>query len=106
MAGVVFGIGDACTGSYIAACVLNFIFYFGAALTLFFARLPLGDSYQSGGCDFFSAGWVGGVVALEVGGVITLEDGGSMPGVLARVVRWCTRGAVLIITGDVGCVDV
>ena len=78
----------------------------GAVLTLVLARLPLGDSYQSGGCDFSSAGWVGGVVTLEVGGIITLEQGGSMPGVLARVVRWCTCGAVLIIDGTVGCIDV
>ena len=46
------------------------------------------------------------MVTLEVGGVITLEHGGSMPGVLVRVVRWCTRGAVLIIAGAVGYVDV
>ena len=29
-----------------------------------------------------------------------------MSGVLARVVLWCTRGAVLIISGAMGCVDV
>ena len=29
-----------------------------------------------------------------------------MPGLLARVVRWCTHGAVLIIDGAVVCVDV
>ena len=57
-------------------------------------------------CDFFPAGPVGGVVTLEVGGLITLEYSGSMPGVLACVVRWCTRGTVLIIDGAVGCVDV
>ena len=45
------------------------------------------------------------MVTLEVGGVITLEYGGSMPGVLAHVVRWCTRGSVMIISGAVGCVD-
>ena len=83
-----------------------FYFYFGVVLNLSLARLPLGYSYQSGGCDFFSAGWVGGVVTLEVGGVITPEHVRSMPGVLALVVRWCTRGAVMIISGDVGCVDV
>ena len=87
LAGVVLVIGDACIGSCIADCVLIFLFSFGAVLTLFLARLPLGDSYQSGGCEFFSAGWVVSVVTLEVGGVITLEHGGSMPGVLARVVR-------------------
>ena len=46
------------------------------------------------------------MVALEVGGLITLEHGVSIPRVLARVVRWCTRGAVLIIASAVGCVDV
>ena len=56
--------------------------------------------------DSFSAGPVGGVVTLEVGGKITLEYGGNMPGLLARVVRWCTCGAVLIIAGAVGCVHV
>ena len=106
LAGVVFGIGVACTGLCISECVLNFLFYFSAVITLFIDRLYLGDSYQSGGCDFSSAGWVGGVVTLDVGGVITLEHGGSMPGVLARVVHWCTRVAVLIISGAVGCVDV
>ena len=106
LAGVFSGIGDACTGSCIAAYVLDFLFSFGAILTLFFARLSLGDSYQSGGCDFFSTGWVGDVVTLEVGGVITLEHGVSMPGLLDRVVRWCTRGEVLIIADAVGCVDV
>ena len=50
-----------------------FLFSLGAVLTLVLARLPLGDSYKSGGCDFFSAGPVGGVVTLEVGRVITLE---------------------------------
>ena len=90
---------------YICLCFI-FIFYFGAVLTLVLVRLPLGDSYKSGVCDFFSAGPVGGVVTLEFGVVITLEYGGSMPGVLACVVRWCTCGAVLIIAGAVGCVDV
>ena len=56
-------------------------------------------------CDSFSAGPVGGVVTLEVNRVITLEYGGSIPGVLARVLRWCTCGALLIISGAVGCVD-
>ena len=83
-----------------------FLFSFGDVLTLVLARLPLGDSYKSSVCDFLSAGLVGGVVTLEFGGVITLEYGGSMPGVLARVVRWCTRGEVLRIAGAVGCVDV
>ena len=106
LAGVVFGIGVACTGSCIAECVLNFLFSFGAVLTLFLARLPLGDSYQCGVCNISSAGWVDGVVTLEFGGVITLEHGGSMPGVLARVVRWCPRGTVLMNAGAVVCVDV
>ena len=92
LASVVFGIGVACTCSCIADCVLNFVFYFGAVLTLFLARLPFGDSYQSGGCGISYAGWVGGVVAPEFGGVITLEHGWSMPGVSARAVRWCTCG--------------
>ena len=104
--GVVFANIIACTGSCIAECVLNFLFSFGAVLTLFLARLYLGDSYHSGGCDISSAGWVGGVLTLDFGGVITLELGGSMPGVLARVVRWYTRGAVLMIVSAVGCVDV
>ena len=82
---------------YLNVC-LNFLFSFGAVITLFLARLPLEDSYQSGVCDISSAGWFGGL--------ITLEHGVSMPGVLAPVVRWCTRGAVLIIAGSVGCVDV
>ena len=56
LAGVVFGIGVACTGLCISECVLNFIFYFSAVITLFIARLYLGDSYQSGGCDLSSAG--------------------------------------------------
>ena len=81
-------------------------FFLGAVITLVLARLPLGDSYKSGMRDFFSACPVGGVVTLDVGGVITLEHGRSMSGVLPRVVRWCTRGAVLIISGAVGCVDV
>ena len=106
MAGVIFGIGFACTGSCIAECVLNFLFYFSAVLTLFLARLSLGDSYQSGECDISSAGWVDDVATLDFFVVITLEHGGSMPGVLSRIVSWCTCGAVLIITGAVGCVDV
>ena len=65
LAGVVFVINVACTGLCIAECVLNFLFSFGGVLTLFLARLPLGDSYQSGLCDLSSAGWVGGVVTLE-----------------------------------------
>ena len=84
----------------------EFLFSFGAVLILFLARLSLGDSYQYGGCDLSSAGWVGGVVILEFGGVITLEHGGRMSGVLALVVRWYTHGTVLIIAGAVGCVDV
>ena len=83
-----------------------FFCFFDAVLTLVLTRLTLGYSYKYGVCDFFSAGPVGGVVTLEVGGVITLEYGGSMPGVLARVVRWCTRGEVLIIAGAVGYIDV
>ena len=75
-------------------------------LNLFLYCSSLRDSYQSSGCDLSSSGWVGGVVTLEFGGVITLEQGGSMPGILSRVVRWCTCGAVLIISGAVGCVDV
>ena len=106
MAGVVFGIGVACTGSCIAECVLNFLFSFGAVLTLFLACLSIGGSYHPGGCDLSSAGWFGGVVTLEFGGVITLEHVGNMPWVLSLVVRWCSRGAVLIIAGAVGCVDV
>ena len=46
------------------------------------------------------------MVTLEVGREITLEDGGSTPGVLAHVVSSCTHGAVLIIAGAIGCVDV
>ena len=46
------------------------------------------------------------MVTLEVGGASTLEYCGSMPGLLARVVRWCTRGTVLIIAGAVVCVEV
>ena len=84
----------------------GFSFSFGAVLTLFLARLSLGDSYHSGGCDISSAGWVGGVLTLDFGGLITLEIGGSMTGVLARVVLWCTRGSVLMTDGAVGCVDV
>ena len=45
LAGVVFGIGVACTSSFIAECVLDFLFSFGAVLTLFLARLSLEDSY-------------------------------------------------------------
>ena len=90
---------------YICLC-LFFIFYFGAVLTLVLVHLPLGDSYKSGVCDFFSAGPVGSVVTLEFGGLITLEYGGSMHGVLSCVVHWCTCGEVLIIDGAVGCVDV
>ena len=106
LADVVFGIGVACTGLFIAQCVLDFLFSFDAVLTPFLARLLLGDSYQSGVCDLSSAGWVGGVVTLDYGKVITLEHGGNMSGVLARLVRWCTRGAVLINAGALGCVDV
>ena len=104
--GVVFAIIFACTGSFIAECVLNFLFSFGAILTLFLARLSLGDSYHSGGCDLSSAGWVDGVLTFNFDRVITLELGGRMPGVSARVVLWCTRGTVLMIGGVVGCVDV
>ena len=104
VAGVFSGTGDVCIGSCIVACV--FFCFFDAVLTLVLARLPLGDSYNSGVCDFFSAGPVGVVVTLEVGGVITLEYGGIMPGVLALVVRWCTSRAVIIIAGAVGYVDV
>ena len=93
-------------GSCIAECVVSFLFSFGAVLTLFLARISLGDSYHSGGCDLSSAGWFGGVPTLDFGGVITLEIGRIMPGVLARVLRWCTRGSVLMIAGAVGCVDV
>ena len=104
--GVVFGISVACTGACIAERVVNFLFSFGTVLTVFIARLSLGNSYHSGGRDLSSAGWVGGVLTLDIGGVITLERCGRMPGVLDRVVRWCTRGAVLMISGTVGCVDV
>ena len=83
--GVVFAMIVACTGSFIAERVVNFLFSFGAVLTLFLARISLGDSYHSGGCDLSSTGWVGGVIALDFGGVITLEHGGSMPGLLAHV---------------------
>ena len=38
LAGVVFGIGFVCSGLCIAECVLDFIFSFGAVLTLFLAR--------------------------------------------------------------------
>ena len=102
----VFAIGVACTGLCTAKCVLNFLFYFGAILTLFLARLSLGASYHSGGCDLSSAGWVDGVLTFNFDRVITLELGGRMPGVSARVVLWCTRGSVLMIGGVVGCVDV
>ena len=53
-------------------------------------------------CGFLSAGSVGGVVTLEVGGVSTLEYDGSIPGVLARVVCWCTRG----VKSTVACTGV
>ena len=92
--------------SLVLVMLVKVLFSFGAIITLVLTRLSLGDSYQYGVCDFFSAGPVGGVVTLEVGGVITLEYGGIMPGVLPCVVRWCNRGAVLIISGSVGCVDV
>ena len=42
LANVVFSIGVACTGLCIVECVLNFLFSFGAVLTLFLARYPLG----------------------------------------------------------------
>ena len=45
LAGAVLGNGNVCTGSFIADCVLIFIFYFGDVLALFLTRLPLGDSY-------------------------------------------------------------
>ena len=89
--GVVFAISVACTGSCIAERVVNFLFSFGDVLTLFFARLSLGDSYHSGGCDMSSAGWVDSVLTLDFGGVTTLELGGSMPGEFSRVVR-CIYG--------------
>ena len=73
MAGVFSDTGNVGIGLCIVACILFSIFYFGAFLTLVLAHLPLGDSYKSGVCDFFSTGSVGGVVTLEVGGVITLE---------------------------------
>ena len=86
-------------------CFEFFLFFWRRSHT-FIDRLSLGESYHSGGCDLSSAGWVGGVLTLYFDGVITLELGGSMPGVLSHVVRWCTRGAVLMIAGAVGCVDV
>ena len=104
--GVVFAIIVACTGLCIAKRVVNFLFSFGAVLTLFLARLSLGGSYHSGGCDLASYGWVGGVLTLDFGGVIALELGGRIPGVFARVVRWCTHGKLLMIAGVVGCVDI
>ena len=85
---------------------MNFLFYFSAVLTLFLARLSLGDSYQSGECDISSAGWVDDVATLDFFVVITLEHGGSMHVVLAHVLPWFTHGEVLIITGAVSCVDV
>ena len=95
-----------CLYRFVYSCLcFVFIFSFGAVLNLFLTRLPLGDSYKSVVCDF-SACPVVGVVTLEVGRVITLEYGGSIPGILARVVRWCTCGAVLIIDGAMSCVDV
>ena len=106
MAGVFSGTGDVCIGLCIVACVFFPFFLFVLFSPLFSHVYPFGDAYKSGVCDFFSAGPVGGVVTLEVGGLITLEYGGSMPGVLACVVHWFTRGAVLIIAGAVGCVDV
>ena len=84
---------------------MNFLFCFGAVLTLFLVRLSLGGSYHSGGCDLSSAGWVGGVLTLDFGGVTTLEISRIVPEILAPVV-WCTRRAVLIIAGALGCVDV
>ena len=74
--GVVFAIIVACTGFCVSEHVVNFLFYFGSVLTLFLARLSLGDSYHSGGCDISSAGWVGGVLTLDFGGLTTLEIGG------------------------------
>ena len=91
---------------YSCLCFVFYLFSFGAILTLVLARLALEYSYKSRVCDFFSSCLVGGVVTLEVDEVITLECGRSMPWVLARVVRWCTCGAVLIIAGAVGCVHV
>ena len=99
------------SGVYGHFSVSYFSFSFGAVITLVIARLPLGDSYQSGVCDFFSASPVGGVVTLEVVGVITLEYSARRPGVLACVVRWCTRGSVLIfpapwavlLSDELGC---
>ena len=89
--GVVLAIIVSCTGSCIAERVVNFLLSFGVVLTLFLARLSLGDSYHSGGCDISSDGSVGGVLTLDFGGVITLELGGSMTGILSCAVRWCTR---------------
>ena len=89
--GVVLAIIVACTGLCIAEHVVNFFFSFGAVLTLFFARLSLGDSYHSCGCDLSSADWVDSVLTLDFGGVTTLELGGSMPGEFSRVVR-CIYG--------------
>ena len=47
--GVVFAMIVACTGSFIAERVVNFLFSFGAVLTLFLASLSLGGSYHSWG---------------------------------------------------------
>ena len=57
--GVVLAVIVAYTGSCIAEHVVDFLLYFGTVLALFLARLYLGDSYHSGGCDLSSAGWVG-----------------------------------------------
>ena len=47
--GVVLAIIVVCTGLCVAERVMNFLFCFGAVLTLFLVRLSLGDSYHSGG---------------------------------------------------------
>ena len=85
---------------------MNFCFCVGTVLILVIAHLSLGDSYHSGGCDVCSSGATGGVVTLDFGGLITLEHRRIIPGVLTRVVSWCTRGVVLITAGAVGWVDV
>ena len=84
----------------------EFYLFFWRCSHPFRSLLSIGDSYHSGGCDLSSDCWVGGVLTLDFSGVITIGLGGSMPGVLARVLCWRKRGAVLMIDGAVGCIDV
>ena len=87
----IFCLPGMCAGLLI---VVNFLFDKAIVLTRVLALLSCGVSYQSSDLDVASSD--------ETSVFITLEFGGSMPRVLTRVLRWCTRGALWMAAGAVG----